>query len=126
MKKIMPFDIVAAPYVNLDGNHSSGLFVVIYNDIRDDEIHYSQNLVGLKITSKPLFMNKYFYMLAKRTHPFLDVDSWVQCSRPHTIDLSKATRLGSLVPGLRMAVYRRHKEFLVESDTQMLDLIPIK
>lgn len=121
-----PFCVVKAKYQDLSGASALGLFVVIYTEEKDKDIHYKKNVVGLKITSKPLFLDKYSYALNAYRVPFLDKDSWVQCNKPHVLDLGTVQYLGKIDLGTRMALYRRFKEFLIESDNQMLDQIPVK
>lgn len=120
------FDVVKGMYPSLDGTPSLGLFVVIYTEEKDSDIHYNKNIVGLKLTSKPLFLDKYSYALPQYRNKFLDKDSWVQCNKPHVLDIDECTVIGQIDLGTRMALYRRFKEFLIESDNQMLDFIPVK
>ena len=120
------FNVVKGKYPDLDGTPSLGLFVVIYTEEKDSDIHYNKNVVGLKLTSKPLFLDKYSYALSQYRNKFLDKDSWVQCNKPHVLDIDKCTIIGQIDLGTRMALYRRFKEFLIESDNQMLDSIPVK
>lgn len=124
--KTAPFSIVKGMYPDVQGTTSLGLFVLVYMDERDKEIHYKQNVVGLKITSKPLFLDKYSYALPNHRVKFLDKDSWVQCNKPIVLDTEKVQEIGVLDLGLRMAIYRRFKEFLTEADSQMLDNISVR
>lgn len=124
--RLRPFNVVKAPYSDINGVTTVGLFLVIYLEDKDDEIHYARNVVALKLTSKPLFFNKYFYVLPQKFHRFLDKESWVQISRPHVLDASKCTFLGDIQKGHRMAVYRKFLEWIHESQNQMLDFIPVK
>lgn len=126
MIKAAPFSIVRGKYSDVEGTSSLGLFVIVYVDDRDKNIHYKQNVVGLKVTSKPLFLDKYSYALPNSRVQFLDKDSWVQCNKLHVLDTEDVKELGVLDLGLRMAVYRKLKEFLIETDNQMLDMIPVK
>lgn len=124
--KIRPFNVVTAPYSDINGVSSIGLFLVLYLEEKDKEIHYSKNVMALKLTSKPLFFNKYFYLLPHQAHKFLDKESWVQISRPHILDYDKCVFIGDIQKGHRMAVYRKFLEFIFVTQQQMLDFIPVK
>ena len=123
---IYPFAIVTAPYITTGGSESLGLFVVLHSEELDKDVHFAKNLVGLKITSKPLFVDRYYYNLSKTMYPFLDKDSWIQCSKPHTLDMNRAKYIGNLKPGHRMAIYRLFKSFIHEAENQMLNGINLK
>ena len=124
--RLRPFNIVKAPYSDINGITNIGLFLIIYLEDRDKDIHYPRNVMAMKLTSKPLFFNKYFYVLPQKFHTFLDKESWVQISRPHILDYDKCHFLGDIQKGHRMAIYRKYLEFIYETEQQMLDQIPVK
>lgn len=123
---IEPFSIVKASFTDIRGEQSIGLFVIIYVDFRDVDIHYKQNIVGLKVTSNAAFLNKYSFPLSVAKVPFLDKHSWVQCDKPHVLETFTSSSIGLLDVGLRMSIYRKFQEFKWESTKQMLDNIPVR
>jgi hypothetical protein len=86
-------DIVKSLFVNLDGITSTGLFLIINTG---DDTPYPVNLIGLKITSKPNFLDQYSISITKDNYSFLEKDSWIQTNKPNTLMLNKAIKIGVL------------------------------
>lgn len=79
------FDIVTAPYFNLQGVKSIGLFLIVYKESLDSAMPMSKNVTGLKITSKDSYPSKYRIELKKYDVPKLKTDSYVYANHPYTL-----------------------------------------
>jgi hypothetical protein len=86
-------DIVKSLFVNLEGITSTGLFLILNTG---EETPYPFNLIGLKITSNPIFLDQYSIKLTKQDYPFLEKESWIQTNKPNTLMLNKAIKIGEL------------------------------
>lgn len=92
-----PFDIVLCHYHDLNLEKKAGLFLVLYCD--------NGNCLAAKITSQ----NKQDYLkhscvLLKRTHPFLETDSYIQLDKLNTLNCLKCRQVGTLIPAVRRTV----------------------
>lgn len=106
-KVLMPFDIISAPYVSLDGNVKAfdngepqrGLFMVLAVDYN--------NITCAKITSQD---NEAYlahsYCLTKAANYFLRTDSYVQLDKLHTLSVSSATYVGYADKPSRYYIYK--------------------
>lgn len=92
-----PFDIVLYHYHDLNAEKKAGLFLVLYCD--------NGNCLAAKITSqcKQEFL-KYSCVLLKRTHPFLETDSYIQLDKLNTLNSLKCIQVGVLRPTVRRTV----------------------
>ena len=92
-----PFDIVLYHYYDLNSEKKAGLFLVLYCD--------NGNCLAAKITSqfKQVFL-KYSCFLLKRTHPFLETDSYIQLDKLNTLNTLKCRQVGVLNPVVRRTV----------------------
>lgn len=86
-----PFDIVLYHYHDLNSERKAGLFLVLYCD--------NGNCLAAKITSqcKRGFL-KHSCILFKRTHPFLETDSYVQLDKLNTLNVLRCIQVGTLNP----------------------------
>jgi len=107
VKALKPFDIISAPYVDLDGNVKAfdngepqrGLFMVLAVDY--------DNLTCVKITSQ--YNEAYLThscMLTKAANYFLKADSYVQLDKIHTLSVSSASYVGYVDKPSRFMIYK--------------------
>lgn len=95
---LQTFDIVTSPYVDLNGNVKSfsngdvqrALFMVIAVD--------NGNVLACKITSQDTYHNSpdFTYTLRRESHPFLRAESYIQITKPHTLNVSSCTKVGEV------------------------------
>lgn len=120
-----PFDIVSAPYTDLNGETKrfatgevqKGLFLVISNDMQG-------NVLACKITSQyNKFITKYCYTLTKSTHEFLQADSYVQLNKWHTLDVNKCKYIGSVLNSLRLGLLKQYDIIIRDLDIGLKDNI---
>jgi hypothetical protein len=124
---IKPFAIVAAPYVDLEGQikvfptgeTQRGLFLVLKVDDND-------NVLAVKITSQNKYISEFCYTLRKANHPFLMCDSNVQFDKWHTLALSSCTFLGYVDYNLRFPLLRRLDSITRAIDSTLKDNIVIQ
>lgn len=98
LESLKPFDIVTSAYVDLDGNVKSfsngdtqkGLFMVIAVD--------NGNVIACKITSQDTCHNSpdFTYTLRIESHSFLRAQSYIQLTKPHTLNLYGCTKIGEV------------------------------
>lgn len=69
-------DIVLAQYGKFDGTSTDGLFLVIYHEAYDG-MAGSNNFTAIKVSSLP---RSYQIPLSRFEAPFLDHDSYINCS----------------------------------------------
>lgn len=107
VKALKPFDIISAPYIDLDGNvkvfdngePQRGLFMVLAVDY--------DNITCVKITSQ--YNEAYLthsVMLSKAANFFLKADSYVQLDKLHTLSVSSATYVGYADKPSRYMIYK--------------------
>lgn len=107
VKALKPFDIISAPYIDLDGNvkvfdngePQRGLFMVLAVDY--------DNITCVKITSQ--YNEAYLthsVMLSKAANFFLKTDSYVQLDKLHTLSVSSATYVGYADKPSRYMIYK--------------------
>lgn len=104
---LLPFDIISAPYVALDGNvkvfgdgePQKGLFMVLAVDY--------DNITCAKITSQrnDAYLS-HSVLLTKAANKFLRTDSYLQLDKLHTLSVSSATYLGYADKPSRYAIYK--------------------
>lgn len=113
-----PGTIVTQKYITLDGEQSSGLFVIIYDESLDYGIIHNHNVVGLKITSTPRELH-YNVSIKKRFNPFLDHDSYVMCSKPHVLVKNNLKVIGELNPSDLLKVMINYTNFNTQISLQL-------
>jgi hypothetical protein len=95
---LKPFDIVSAPYVDLEGNIKSfsngnqqkGLFMVVAVD--------NGNVIACKVTSQSTLHNSpdFTYTLLQDSHQFLRATSYIQLTKPHTLGVPSCQKIGEV------------------------------
>lgn len=111
MNFLKPFDIVSSYYVDLNGDVKSydngkpqrALFLVIAVD--------SGNVIACKITSQQCFHSSvdFVYTLRQESHPFLQTDSYLQISKPHTLSTYSCTKVGEVAQFCRPFILKQLK-----------------
>lgn len=107
VKALKPFDIISAPYVDLEGNIKSfdngepqrGLFMVLAVDY--------DNVTCVKITSQ--YNEAYLAhscMLTKAANFFLKTDSYVQLDKLHTLSVESVNYVGYADKPSRFTIYK--------------------
>jgi len=113
---LKPFDIISAPYIDLDGNvkaftnghKQKGLFMVIAVD--------KGNVIGCKITSQSTIHSTpdFTYTLSIESHSFLKATSYIQLTKPHTLNYYACQKIGEVAAVCRQGLLKQFKLF---SDT---------
>lgn len=111
--KLNAFDIVTAPYTDLDGNvktYANGdvqkaLFMVLAED--------NGNVLGCKLTSQDSIYNipDFTYTLRPETHTFLKAQSHIQLTKIHTLNVFSCTKIGEVAPFCRPHILNQLKLF---------------
>lgn len=110
---LKPFDIISAPYIDLDGNvkaftngrKQNGLFLVLAID--------KGNVIGCKITSQSTFHNTpdFTYTLNVESHPFLKATSYIQLTKPHTLNYYACQKIGEVAAFCRPGIFKQFRLF---------------
>jgi hypothetical protein len=113
-------DIVTSYFTNLNGQKTVGLFLIVNTGT---ELPYAKNSVGYKITSKPLFLDKYSIAITKSDYKFLQTDSWIQTNKPHVLLTNECKVVGKLNNSDIITVYNKLNEFNLYNSQQIINQV---
>lgn len=117
------FDIVTAPYGDLEGNSSIGLFLIIYLESKDSAIPKAKNAIGLKITSKESYPSKYRVAIPKAQCPKLVQDSYVYVNHPYTLMVNKCVHVCTLPEDLYNQVSSKLLLYTANINNQLVGML---
>ena len=120
MNDSMVGNIVLQNYTTLDGEVRYGLFLVIYDEYQDPTIIHNQNMVCLKVTSNAHLVH-YDVPLPLSSHPFLDHDSFVMCSKLHVLPKLGCKYCGHVSPYCFVQIHQMFTRFINQVDEQALN-----
>jgi hypothetical protein len=125
-KVFRPFDIVLTKFLDDSNMVQDGIFMLFYSEQIDLDVLYHKNICGFKITSRPEFMDKYFYAIDKERHPFLDKEiSYVQLNKLFTLHIKQCRYLGSLDNAVRMSILSKFLSAQYSINKSMIDNIRV-
>lgn len=117
------FDIVTAPYGDLEGNSSIGLFLIIYLESKDSAIPKAKNAIGLKITSKESYPSKYRVAIPRAQCPKLAQDSYVYVNHPYTLMVNKCVHVCTLPEDLYNQVSSKLLLYTANINNQLVGML---
>ena len=104
-KPLVPGSVVCSEFSDFDGNRTTGIFLVIYDEFLDTNVSQSRNVVALKLTTKNTLVNNYVVAVNRNINSFLDKDCMVCCSKLHV--LSKVKEVYKYIGQLDNITYKR-------------------
>ena len=116
-------DIIFAGYTDVNDTIRSGLFLVLYDEKKDEECLCDNNIIALKITSK--FQPKYTYYYELQEGDFnLRATSRVCCSKPYVLSKDKINGILSSLDTISLRnVYKLYNKFNFQLANQVLDML---
>lgn len=120
------YDIVTSPYIDINGNHKVGLFLVIYTEQKDSNDYNHKNVTGLKITSRDLYANMYRVLVTQQDIPELRSDSYIYTNKPSTLLLANCRFVAKLPAKLSELVRDRLNVYLSQVSNQITDSLILK
>ncbi len=124
-RPLMPGSIVCSEFSDFDGNRTTGIFLVIYDEALDTNVIQSRNIVALKLTTKNTLVNNYVVAINRNINNFLDQECMVCCSKLHV--LSKVKEVYKYLGQLDNVTYKRvvktYCKYSRTVESQLLDRI---
>lgn len=120
------YDIVTSPYIDINGNHKVGLFLVVYTESKDPNDYNHKNVTGLKITSRDLYANMYRVPVTQMDVPELRSDSYIYTNKPSTLLIANCRFVAKLPVKLSELVRDKLNVYLAQISNQTTDSLILK
>ena len=121
-KALEPGTIVCAKYNTFEGEQRVGLFLILYDEQKDNNVIDNKNVIALKLSTQRTCVSNYSIQVDRKLNPFLNDDCIVCCSKLHTLHKTQQVYkiLGTLHPATYHRVYRIFMKFYNALSDQLI------
>lgn len=110
--------VVKCQYGTIDRDYTYGIFIVLYHEANDITVVHDKNVIGLKLTSNGRGLH-YDVPILQKYNNFLKRDSYVMCSKPHVLDVTRCETLGVVNVVDLFKIYNMYLRFQKELQEQL-------
>ena len=120
---LVPGTIVCSSYYTFEGEERTGVFCVLYDEMLDNGIFESRNVIACKVSSQNTLISNYSCGINRLYNDYLDKDCIVCCSKIHVLHKTHNVYrvLGVLDRNTYSRVVKTYTRFRREVERQMFD-----
>lgn len=117
--------IICSHYSNFDGVRCDGIFMVIYDEQKDNYNMDKKNILALKVSTQQTCITNYSVNINAEKNSFLNQPCIVCCNKIHTLHKQKEIYkvLGKLDTGTYKRVYKTLNKVLTEIANQNIEIL---
>lgn len=116
--------VLICDYINFKGEIKKGLFIVIGDDVFDNNTNSFINFTAIKITTQMDMIGNYVVNLDLNENSFFKYPCMASCSKIHTLHKNQIEgKLGILSEKTFKNVYKEYTKFISELNRQLLGVL---